>query len=88
MTRNGGHPSIQIQACPSSALPVLVGVAPRVAQTGDIKGWGAAARTEAQWCHPFETSELPGIVYASNSQEYRASPLGRTGTTFDSYLVG
>ena len=69
-------------------LTVLVGVAPRVAQTGDIKGWGVAARTEAQWCHPFETSELPGIVHASNSQEYLALPLGRTGTSFDSYLVG
>jgi hypothetical protein len=83
-----GIPLFESKHAPVLWLTVLVGVAPRVAQPGDIKGWGVAARTEAQWCHPFETSELPGIVHASNSQEYHASPLGRTGTSFDSYLVG
>jgi len=49
-------------------------VAPRAAQACDTEEWGAAAETEAQWRHSFETSEIPGIVPASNSQEYRASP--------------
>jgi hypothetical protein len=61
---------------------------PRSPSRGGEERWGVAARTEAQWSHPFETSELPGIVPAYNSQEYLASPLGRTGTSFDSYLVG
>ena len=28
--------------------------------------WGAGAGAEAQWCHPLETSEIPGIVPAPN----------------------
>jgi hypothetical protein len=36
------------------------------AQAWDIEGWGAAAATEAQWCHPFETYEIPVIVPATN----------------------
>ena len=32
----------------------------------NIEEWGAAAGTEAQWCHPFETSEISGILDAPN----------------------
>ena len=41
-------------------------VAPRAAQARDTEEWGAAAETEAQWRQSFETSEIPGIVHASN----------------------
>jgi len=41
-------------------------VAPRAAEACDTEEWGAAAETEAEWRHSFETSEIPGIVHASN----------------------
>ncbi len=44
----------------------------RPAEVCDIKGWGATARTEAQWCHLLEASEISGILNAPNQLEYRA----------------
>jgi hypothetical protein len=63
-----GIPLFESKHAPVLWLTVLVGVAPRVAQPGDIKGWGAAAATEAQWCHPFEVSEIPGIAIPLTSR--------------------
>jgi len=39
----------------------------RLLEVCDIEGWGATARTEAQWCHPIETSEIAGILNALTS---------------------
>jgi len=44
----------------------LVFLPSRVAQEYDFEEWGAAAGTEAQWCHHFEFSKIPGKGHRPN----------------------
>ena len=39
----------------------------RPAEVCDIEEWGAAAGVEAQWRHPFETSEISVIIHTLTS---------------------
>jgi len=65
VTSLGGFPGLKSEQASVLLLTILARRV-MVAQACDPEGWGVAARTETQWCHPIETSEIPVIVRVTN----------------------